>query len=92
MSIGYGGGGTKTQFFNKKPKPAFEEVKGLYFKEVLDRSKSTELHFSELTKEEKIKVKKRIKKKLAKQRQLYYGRFAVIFLVIACSVFYIYNL
>ena len=92
VSVGYGGGGTKTQFFNKKPKHAFDNVKELYFKEVLDRSKKTELHFSDLSKEEQILVKNRIKKQLIKERQLYYSRFAFIFLIIAFGVFYVYNL
>lgn len=92
VSIGYGGGGTKTQFFNKKPKHAFDDVKELYFKEVLDRSKKTELHFTELTKQEQLEVRNRIRKQLIKQRQLYYSRFAFIFLVIACGLVYLYNL
>ena len=92
VSVGIAGGGTKTAFFDKRPKPAFEEVKGLYFKEVLDRSRSTELHFSELTKKEQKKVKRAIKRKLAQQHQWYYGRFAFIFLLFAVSLFYVYNL
>ena len=92
ISFGYAGGGYKTQLFNKKAKPAFDEVKELYFKEVLDRSHKTKLHFSELSKEEQIKVRKRIKKQLRKRRQLYYGRFAFILVIIAFGVFYVYNL
>ncbi len=71
--VGYIGSGNKSSVFTRKSKVAFEEIKYIYGEE-LERfnsiSKKTKLSFIELSEDEKVEIRNRIKLKIQKEQNI----------------------
>jgi len=83
--FGYIGSGNKTSIFTRRAKPPFSKVKAIYGEE-LERLKlekvDQKLSFKELTKEEKLRIRSRIKAELLSERKKQIVAFTILVLFV----------